>query len=119
MSKTFHDWSLDQALLLPPSVRDFLPAGHLSRFVVTLVTEELDLSAIMASYKGERGQPPYHPAMMVSLLCGRHLFLAQDHQGVRGASGFDGDRGAASSRLPHRFRAAVILRGYQRWSYRF
>jgi hypothetical protein len=50
MSKTFRDWSLDQALLLPPSVHDFVPAGHLSRFVVALVTEELDLSAILASY---------------------------------------------------------------------
>ena len=68
MSKTFRDWSLDQALLLPPSVHDFVPAGHLSRFVVALVTEELDLSAILASYRGEKGQPPYHPAMMVVLL---------------------------------------------------
>jgi transposase len=68
MSKTFRDWSLDQALLLPPSAHDFVPADHLSRFVVTLVTEELDVSAIMASYQGEKGQPPYHPAMMVSLL---------------------------------------------------
>jgi transposase len=68
MSKTFRDWSLDQALLLPPSVHDFVPAGHLSRFVVALVTEELDLSAILASYRGEKGQPPYHPAMMVALL---------------------------------------------------
>jgi len=68
MSKTFRDWSLDQALLLPPSVHDFVPAGHLARFVVALVTEELDLSAILASYRGERGQPPYHPAMMVALL---------------------------------------------------
>ena len=68
MSKTFREWSLDQALLLPPSVHDFVPAGHLSRFVVALVTEELDLSAIMASYRGEKGQPPYHPAMMVALL---------------------------------------------------
>ena len=33
-----------------------------------MVTEQLDLSAILASYKGEKGQPPYHPAMMVSLL---------------------------------------------------
>ena len=68
MSKTFREWSRDQALLLPPSVHDFVPAGHLSRFVVTLVTEELDLAAIVASYKGEKGQPPYHPAMMVALL---------------------------------------------------
>ena len=68
MSKTFRDWSLDQALLLPPSVHDFVPPEHLSRFIVALVTEELDLSAILASYRGERGQPPYHPAMMVALL---------------------------------------------------
>src|SRR6202048_4176913 len=68
MSKTFREWTLDQALLLPPSVHDFVPAGHLSRFVVALVTEELDLSAILASYRGEKGQPPYHPAMMVALL---------------------------------------------------
>ena len=68
MSKTFRDWSLDQALLLPPSVHDFVPAGHLARFVVALVTEDLHLSAILASYKGEKGQPPYHPAMMVALL---------------------------------------------------
>src|SRR5262245_16661504 len=68
MSKTFREWSLDQALLLPPSVHDFVPAGHLSRFVVTLVTEELDLSGIIASYRGEKGQPPYHPAMMVALV---------------------------------------------------
>ena len=68
MSKTFREWTLDQALLLPPSAHDFVPAGHLSRFVVALVTEELDLSAILASYQGEKGQPPYHPAMMVALL---------------------------------------------------
>jgi transposase len=68
MSKSFRDWNLGQDFLLPPSVHDFVPAGHLSRFVVALVTEELDLSAIMTSYKGEKGQPPYHPTMMVALL---------------------------------------------------
>ena len=56
MSKSFRDWNLGQDFLLPPSVHDFVPAGHLSRFVVALVTEELDLSAIMTSYKGEKGQ---------------------------------------------------------------
>src|SRR6516164_7296495 len=68
MSKTFRDWNLGQDFLLPPSVHDFVPAGHLSLFVVALVTEELDLSVIMASYRSEKGQPPYHPAMMVALL---------------------------------------------------
>jgi transposase len=68
MSKSFRAWRLDQTLLLPPSVHDFVPAGHLCRFVVALVSESLDLSEIVASYKGEKGQPPYHPAMMVGLL---------------------------------------------------
>lgn len=68
MSKTFRPWRLDQSLLLPPSVHDFVPAGHLARFVVGLVTESLDLTAIYSDYKGEKGQPPYHPAMMVALL---------------------------------------------------
>jgi hypothetical protein len=89
ISKTFRDWSLDQALLLPPSVHDFVPTDHLSRFVGH---GGADLSAIVASYKGEKGQPPNHPAMMVSLFlyayCGRRLLIAQDRQGVRGASGF-------------------------------
>jgi hypothetical protein len=58
MSKTFRAWSLDQALLLPPSVHDFVPAGHLSRVVVAMVTEELDLSAILASYRGRRACRP-------------------------------------------------------------
>jgi len=35
---------------------------------MALDTEELDLSAIMASYHGDKGRPPYHAAMMVALL---------------------------------------------------
>jgi hypothetical protein len=56
--------------------------------------EELNLSTIMASYKGEKGQPPYHPAMMwiaALWLCGRPLLLAPDRQGVHGAGGFHGN----------------------------
>jgi hypothetical protein len=34
---------------------------HLARFIVSLVTEELDLTEITASYLGEKGQPPFHP----------------------------------------------------------
>ena len=68
MSKTFRAWRLDETLLLPPSVQDFVPEEHLSRFVVSLVRESLDLGAIYAAYKGEKGQPPYDPAMMVALL---------------------------------------------------
>lgn len=68
MSKTFRAWRLDEPLLLPPSVEDFVPPDHLSRFVVSLVRESLDLRAIYAAYSGEKGQPPYDPTMMVALL---------------------------------------------------
>src|SRR5919106_602745 len=69
MSKTFRAWDVDQAWLLPPSVHDFVPAGHPAHLVRELVRTELDLTAIVAEYqREERGQPPYHPAMMVALL---------------------------------------------------
>lgn len=69
MTKTFRPYSLDQQLLLPPDLRGWLPEGDLALFVSDVV-DELDLSAIQAAYEsGEgRGQPPYHPAMMVKLL---------------------------------------------------
>ena len=40
----------------------------MAHFVRDTVREELDLSAILATYDEERGYPPYHPAMMVALL---------------------------------------------------
>lgn len=68
MSKTFRAWDVDQAWLLPPSVHDFVPAGHAAHLVRDAVRESLDLSAILSVYGAARGQPPYHPAMMVALL---------------------------------------------------
>jgi transposase len=68
MSKIFRAWDVDQVWLLPPSVHDFVPAGHPAHLVRELVRTELDLAAIVANYDEARGQPPYHPAMMVALL---------------------------------------------------
>ena len=68
MSKHFRPWKIDQTQLLPPSVQDFVPKDHLSRFLVTLVRDSLDLSAITASYNSHLGQPPFDPRMMVALL---------------------------------------------------
>ena len=68
MSKVFRSWDVDQAMLLPPSVHELVPAGHLAHFVRDLVRDTLDLSAILAEYPEERGYPPYHPAMMTALL---------------------------------------------------
>src|SRR5713101_5779658 len=69
MDKIFRAYSLDQRLLLPPDLREWLPDGDVALFLSDVV-EELDLSAIYAAYEqgDRRGQPPYHPAMMVKLL---------------------------------------------------
>jgi transposase len=68
MSKTFRPWLVDQPQLLPPSVMEFVPEGHVAHFVRNLVRDALDLSAILAAYREERGYPPYHPVMMTALL---------------------------------------------------
>lgn len=69
MAKSFLPYSLDQRLLLPPDLRDWLPEGHLALFVSDVV-EQLDLSAIFAVYqrRDPRGREGYHPLMMAKLL---------------------------------------------------
>jgi transposase len=53
---------------LPASVQDYVSKGHLSRLIVGLVRESLDLSAITVSYRSGLGQPPFDPRMMTALL---------------------------------------------------
>jgi transposase len=66
MSRQFKP--LDYEATLDTSVRlgDCLPPGHLARFIVDIV-EQLDLTALYASY-GKRGGAPYAPNMMIALL---------------------------------------------------
>lgn len=68
MAKTYRPYVPEQDLLLPPSLRDWLPEHHLAFFVSDLV-DHLDLSAIRAVYEDEeRGYPPYHPVMLTKVL---------------------------------------------------
>jgi transposase len=68
MNKTYRDWSNDQTYLFPPSPHDWLPEGDLVYFLLDTVAT-LDLSPIFTHYERElRGQPPFHPRMMVALL---------------------------------------------------
>jgi len=69
MGKSFLPDDVNQSLLFPPSLHDWLPEGHLARFLVDVVSA-LDLSAIYASYEAGdgRGQSAYAPAMMVRVL---------------------------------------------------
>lgn len=68
MAKGYRAYLPEQDLLLPPSLREWLPEEHLVYFVGDVV-DALDLSTIYAVYGEEkRGQPPYHPRLMTKLL---------------------------------------------------
>jgi len=68
MPKGYRPYLPDQDLLLPPSLREWLPDDHLVYFVSDVV-DQLDLSVIHAKYGEEkRGQPPYDPRLMTKLL---------------------------------------------------
>jgi transposase len=68
MAKQYRSYQPDQLFLMPPSLREWLGEDHLAYFVSDLV-DDLNLSEIEAVYEDEeRGQPPYHPRMMVKVL---------------------------------------------------
>ena len=69
MAKGYLPYDVDQRLLLPPDMREWLPEGHLALFILDVVSE-LDLGEVYAEYESrdDRGRAGYHPAMMVALL---------------------------------------------------
>ena len=56
----------DTGFLMPPSVDEWLPEGHLARFVVEIVAG-LNLRAMTGSYRGS-GEAPYHPRLLLGIL---------------------------------------------------
>src|ERR687887_461958 len=68
MGPNFLECDRDQALLLPPSLREWLPEGHLAWFVIDAV-ERLDLTAFYGAYRLDgQGRAAHEPSMMVALL---------------------------------------------------
>lgn len=62
----FRQVDRETGFLLPPSVDEWLPERHLARFVVEVI-EQLDLSAMVGSYRGS-GSAGYHPSVLLGLL---------------------------------------------------
>ena len=65
--KQYRPWKLDQQLLFPPALRDWLPEDHLVyRFIEAV--DVLDIGAITSEIeaKDPRGNRPYHPRMMLT-----------------------------------------------------
>jgi transposase len=68
MGARFIGCDREQVFLMPRSLRDWVPDGHLVWTVLDAV-DELDLSAIYADYRDDgRGRPAYEPSMMVAPL---------------------------------------------------
>jgi len=65
MSK-FVDCERDQAFLLPPDLRDWIPEDDLAHFVIEAV-ERVDMAAFKVNHRGT-GSAQYHPRMMLALL---------------------------------------------------
>ena len=68
MPRNFLDCGREQAFLMPPSLRDWLPEDHLAWFVLD-ADSRLDLAAFYASYRPDgHGRAAYEPSVMVALL---------------------------------------------------
>ena len=72
----------DQELLLPPSLREWLPGDHLAWFVLDAV-DELDLSAFYAAYREDGwGRAAFDPQMMVALLLYAYAVGERSSRGI-------------------------------------
>jgi transposase len=72
----------DQELLLPPSLREWLPQDHLAWFVLETV-EEMDLSAFFGVYREDGwGRAAFDPQMMVALLLYGYALGERSSRGI-------------------------------------
>ena len=68
MGTGYRPYQPQQTLLLPPSLKEWLPEGHLAYFIAETV-DLMDLSAFHQHYQGDgRRNQPFHPRMMVKVL---------------------------------------------------
>jgi transposase len=75
----------EQVFLMPSSVGDWVPEGHLVWTVLDAVAE-LDLSALYAAYRADgHGRPGYEPSMMVALLLYAYARGTRSSRGIEGA----------------------------------
>jgi len=66
MAARFVQVDYDTPLILPPNLRDWVPAGHLAHFILDAV-EEMDLRRIRVNERGT-GSEQYPPGMLLALL---------------------------------------------------
>src|ERR687893_1737005 len=82
MPQNFLGCDRDQELLLPPSLKEWLPESHLAWFVLEAVGE-LDLDAFYAAYRQDGwGRAAHDPAMMVALFIYAYATAVRTSRGI-------------------------------------
>src|SRR5205807_5535719 len=97
MPQNFIESGREQGFLLPPDVRDWLPADHLAWFVIDAVAQ-MDLSAFYAAYRADgHGRAAYDPRLMVTLVLYAFATKVRSSAGDRASlspgCGLSGDHG--------------------------
>jgi transposase len=68
MTYNFLRCDRDQPFLLPPDLRDWLPAGHLAWFLLDVV-DQLDLAPFYRAHRDDgHGHPAYDPKTLLGVL---------------------------------------------------
>jgi transposase len=82
VAQNFVPCDRDQELLLPPSLREWLPADHLAWFVLDAV-DEIELGAFYDAYREDGwGRAAFEPGMMVALLLYAYAVGERSSRGI-------------------------------------
>jgi transposase len=82
MAQNFIGCDREQAFLMPPSLREWLPEDHLAWFVIDAVAE-LDLDEFYADYRDDgHGRAAYEPSMMLALLLYAYATKQRSARGI-------------------------------------
>ena len=101
MAQNFLGCDRDQEMLLPPSVREWLPEDHFAWLVLAAV-EEMELAAFYAAYRDDgHGRAAHDPSMMVALLLYAYARGQRSSRGIeRGCIEDVAYRVIAANRVP-------------------
>src|ERR687896_850591 len=82
MAQNFLPCDREQVLLMPPSLREWLPEDHFAWFVLAAVAE-MDLAAFFAAYRADgHGRAAHDPAMMIALLLYAYAIGERSSRGI-------------------------------------
>src|SRR3954451_5911745 len=82
MAQNFLSCDREQELLLPPSLREWLPEDHFAWLILAAVAE-IDLARFYADYRADgHGRAAHEPAMMVALLLYGYAIGVRTSRGI-------------------------------------